>query len=387
VEDSKETAAKIHYGGSCQGGGKVGACLPGGERVIVLNPGSTSTKVALFCGEKALHEETVRHPDSELGRFGRIAEQRQYRAACILELLERWGLPAGAGAADAVVGRGGVLRPVPGGTFLVNDRMVDDLLERPRWEHASNLGAPIARDLAALFVCPAFVVDPVAVDELDDMARLSGQCGMDRVSLAHALNTRVVARKVAAAMGREYAACNLVVAHLGGGVSVSAHRRGRMVDVNNANEEGPFGPERSGGLPLYGVIEACFDAAGRGQGRDAVKDLFTRRGGVFSYLGTRDVAAAEERALGGDARAALVLDAMCYQVAKEIGAMAAALAGDVDRVVITGGMARSRYLVERIAARVSFIAGVEVDPGEDELSAMAGGALRVLRGEEEPRQY
>jgi butyrate kinase len=256
-------------------------------------------------------------------------------------------------------------------------------LEHAR-EHASNLGAVLAHRIARPLGIPAFIVDPVSVDEMEPEARISGLPDLPRLSFSHALNSKAVARRTAAALGRGYFDCNFVVAHLGTGVSVTAHRKGRMVDVSGAEEEGPFSPARSAGLPSLSLVKLCYS------GKYTEKEMLARmvgNGGMYAHLGTRDVREAEQRAAAGDAQAALVLEAMAYKIAKEIGAMAAVLAGKVDRVVITGGIARSESLVAKVKARVAWIAPVEVLPGEEELEALAEGAIRVLRGEEAAKTY
>jgi len=351
-------------------------------KILVINPGSSSTKVAVFEDENQVFSQNVEHDGDELLKFPRVADQYEFRYRNIMESLERAGIDPS--TIDAVVGRGGVLKPIQGGTYLVNDAMLSDLMERPRHEHASNLGAMIAHEFATTYSVPAYIVDPVAVDEFEDVARLSGLPGLERQSLSHALNMRAVARRVAAAMGRRYDEVNLVVAHLGSGISVSAHRKGRMVDTCNPNEEAPFSVERAGTVPTTQLVDLCF--SGRYTKKE-IKDMLTKRGGMYAYLGTKDLRQAEAMASQGDSKAALVIDAMCYQVAKEIGAMSTVLKGEVDRIIITGGMAHSRRVVSEIIARVGFIAPVEVVPGEEEMLALAEGALRVLRGEEAPRIY
>ena len=351
-------------------------------RILACNPGSTSTKVAIFEDETPLLTATVRHPEAELAAFPKIVDQYPYRRGQILELLRGKGIPME--SLHAVVGRGGLLRPLAGGTYRVNQRMLDDLFAGIGGEHASNLGAILAYDLARGRGIPAFIVDPVSVDEFNEFARLSGHPLLPRLSQSHALNLKAVARTVAARMGKRYEDVNFVVAHLGSGISVSAHRQGKMVDVNNANNEGPFSAERCGGLPTSLLIDLCYSGK---FGHRELKDLILRRGGVFAYLGTKDVAEAEHRALGGDAQARLVLEAMAYQVAKEIGAQAAVLSGEVDRIIITGGMANSQYITGMIAGRVKRFAPVEIVPGEEELPALVQGALRVLRGKEEAKEY
>ncbi|HEY3316534.1 MAG TPA: butyrate kinase [Bacillota bacterium] len=353
-----------------------------GLRVLVINPGSTSTKVAVYEDDRPLFAGKVDHPAEELAAYGSIAGQAELRRRAVLDLIERAGVdPAGL---KAVVGRGGLLKPLPSGTYAVDEAMVADLGRGERGEHAANLGGLVAREIAAPLGLPSYVVDPVSVDEFEPLARLSGLPEIERQSLLHALNIKAEARRAAAEIGRPLNQCNLIVAHLGGGISVCPLAKGRMVDVNNANEEGPFSPERAGGLPSASLVRLCF--SGRYDQAGLLRRL-TAGGGMVSYLGTNDCQVAEERAGGGEARAALVLEAMAYQVAKEIGAMATVLFGRVDAVVLAGGLARSKHLVNLIKARISFIAPVLVYPGEDELAALAAGARRVLTGEEPAKSY
>jgi butyrate kinase len=283
-----------------------------------------------------------------------------------------------------VVGRGGLLGPVPAGTLRATPEMADELLRGLRGEHASNLGVPIAVALAADHGCPAFTVDPVSVDELVAEARPTGLAGVERRSFAHALNIRAVARRHARSAGRPLESMRLVVAHLGTGVSMAALRDGRMVDVVNPQDEGPFSGDRAGGVPVTAVVEMCFAP---GAERGAVRRRLFGDGGLFSLLGTRDVREAIARAAAGDAAAVLVVEAMAYQVAKSIGAMAVALEGRVEAILLTGGMAHQDEVVEPIRRRVAWIAPVLVLPGEDELGALAEGALRVMSGEETAREY
>jgi butyrate kinase len=285
---------------------------------------------------------------------------------------------------SAVVGRGGLMKPLTSGTYEVNELMVDDLKHRPQGEHASNLGAALALDFGKKLSIPAYIVDPVSVDEMEDVARISGLPELARVSLVHALNQKAVARKVAADKDRRYEELNLVVAHLGTGISVAAHRRGRMVDVSNGKDEGAFSPDRCAGLPSTLLMKLCYS------GKYTLRELAAKimgAGGMYAYLGTRDVREAENMAAGGDGRADLVLNAMAYQVAKEIGAMATAMAGEVDYIVLTGGIAYSERIVGDVAKRVKYIAPVVVSPGEEELESLVLGALRVLRGEEQAKIY
>jgi butyrate kinase len=301
----------------------------------------------------------------------------------VLEALERSGVnPA---ELDAVVGRGGLLRPVPGGTYLINDKMVEELREEKRGSHASNLGGLLARSIADELGIPAYIADPVCVDELEPIARISGMPENPRESLFHALNQKAVARRVAEDAGREYTDMSLIVVHLGGGISVGVHRLGRVIDVNNAIPgEGPFSPERSGGVPVGKLVEMCFSGS---YSREDVMKKLVGSGGLVAYLGTKDAVEVERRIRDGDDRARLIYEAMAYQVAREIGACSTVLNGTVDAIIITGGIAHSKMLVEWIEERVGFIAPVRVYPGEDEMEALAAGGLRVLSGTEEAKTY
>jgi len=350
--------------------------------ILVINPGSTSTKVALFHDDVPVRQETLRYDTAELAPFPHIADQYAFRRDSVLQWLEKNGIAVT--SLRAVVGRGGLFRPLASGTYRVNQAMLDDMRDPGPREHASNLGVLIAQEIADRAGAAAFTVDPVSVDEFDDIARLSGLAEVERQSLSHALNIKAVARRAAADQGRRYAEMNMVVAHLGGGISVTAHRRGRMVDVNNAIDAGPFSPERSGTLPLTDLIEMCY--GGRFTKKELKKHL-VGGGGLVSHLGTNSTIEVEKRIAAGDERARLVSQAMAYQIAKEIGAMATVLHGQVDAIVLTGGVARWQALVEWIGERVASIAPVLVYPGEDEMLALAEGALRVLRGEEEAQHY
>ena len=344
--------------------------------VLAVNPGVGSTKLGLYRDEAAVAEETLRHPEAALAGLARVWDQLPLRLAGVRAFAAR----ALAGARlDAAVGRGGLLGPVPSGAFQVTPAMLAELERASRGEHASNLGAPLASAVAADHGCPALVVDPVSVDELEPVARLTGLAGVERRSFSHALNMRAVARRHAREAGRRLEDLSLVVVHLGTGVSLSAQRGGRMVDVVNPQDEGPFAGDRAGGVPVTAVVEMCFAP---GADRAAVRRRLFGDGGLFSHLGTRDVRQALARASAGDARAQAVLEAMAYQIAKSAGALAAALSGRVDAILLTGGMAHLPEVVEPIRRRVAWIAPVVLYPGEDELGALAAGALRVLRGEE-----
>jgi len=353
-------------------------------RILVINPGSTSTKVGLFENEQALHSENIAHAHTEIARFPRIPDQYAFRRDALLSFLQRYGVEVK--SLDAVVGRGGILRPLTSGTYTVNQRMLDELRQAVKErDHVTNLGALIAHEIAQEAGIPAYIVDPVCVDEFEPIARVSGLPEIERKSLAHVLSLKSAARRAARELGRPYAELKLVVAHMGGGISVSAHLHGRMVDVNQALDgTGPFSPERVGGLPVGDVLRlAC-------SGKRSYDQLFrrlTREGGLLAHLGTNDAREVEQRIAQGDEHARLVYDAMSYQIAKEIGLMSTVLRGRPDGIVLTGGLAHSQMLVGSIRARVEWIAPLFIYPGEHEMLAMAEGALRVLRGEEPAKEY
>ncbi|MCR4402280.1 MAG: butyrate kinase [Firmicutes bacterium] len=354
-----------------------------GFRILVINPGSTSTKIAVYVDEHMLFQETVSHESAELAKIGGVSKQYQMRLDAILGALGKHG--ESVTDFDAVVGRGGLLKPVESGVYEVNEEMVRDLTGAGSVPHASNLGAPLAREIAARARARAFIADPVVVDELWDVARLSGLPEIPRRSVFHALNHKAVARQAARDLGMRYEDLNLVVAHLGGGITVGAHLKGRVVDVSNGLDgEGPFTPERAGAVPALGVVDLCFSGK---YSEDQVMRKLVGAGGLVAYLGTSDASEVERRIGAGDERAEIIFEAMAYQVAKEIGAYAAVLSGDVDAIILTGGLAHSRRMVEWIRDRVSFIAPVMVYPGENEMQALAQACLRVLRGEEEAKVY
>lgn len=353
-----------------------------GQRVLAINPGATSTKIGVFDGEKVVLKSSVDHSVEDMAGFDRVFEQYQYRLELILDVLTKADIPLS--SLDAVVGRGGLLKPLVGGTYTVNEAMLEDLRKAERGEHASNLGGVLADSLARQFGIPAFIVDPVSVDEMEDVARISGLPEIPRISLSHALNMKAVAHKVAGNLGKKYDDMNLVVAHLGSGVSVTPHCKGKMIDVNNAKEEGPFSPDRCGGLPTGHLVKLCF--SGRFTERE-LQDKMISTGGMYAYLGTKDVRDAEKMAANGNSKAELVLQAMAYKIAKEIGAMSVVLAGNVECIVLTGGIAYSQKIVNSITEKVRFIAPVIVVPGEEELESLAAGALRVLNGKEQAQIY
>lgn len=352
------------------------------EYILAINPGSTSTKVALFKGEECIKQKSLSHHPDEVNRFERIADQFQFRMDAVLGWLCEEKISVG--SLSAVVGRGGILRPIPGGTYAVTDGMINELRMGGREEHASNLGAIIAKGIADREDIPSFIVDPVAVDEFEDVARLSGLPELPRRSMVHALNVKAVSRRAAKELKRNLTEINLVVAHLGGGITISPVKGGRIIDANIATDGGPFSPERAGGVPSGDLVKLCFSGK---YTQKQVKRKTVGEGGLVGYLGTNDVREVEKRIVEGDAEAKKVFEAMCYQISKEIGTMAAVLCGKVDAVVLTGGIAYSKRLVELVSERVKFIAPILLMPGEDELLSLAQGANRVLKGEEKAKIY
>jgi butyrate kinase len=355
---------------------------PGEFRILAINPGSTSTKMALYVDERAEFVKNIRHSDEEMAQFhGRpILDQQQFRSAQIEAALREAGHSVG--ELHAVVGRGGLLPALPSGTYVVNEEMLEELRRARRGEHAANLGAFLAYDIAQKSGTQAYVVDPVSVDEWPECARRSGSALLERQCLSHALNSKAVAKRYACERGEPYESLRLIVAHLGSGISVSAHANGRMVDVTNSREEGAFSTERAGGVPAMQLVELCFSGK---YTHKQVEGLLFREGGLYSYLGTKDLVEVERRIACGEAKAKTVFSAMVYQIAKEIGAMAAVLRGRVNAVLFTGGMAHSQRLVSLLSESVSWIAPITVYPGEDELQALMEGALRVLRHEEQSK--
>ncbi len=354
----------------------------GEERILVINPGATSTKVALFCGTTARVVESIKHSDADLAPFAGIGQQREFREKAIFSFLRAQSVdPA---SLTAIAARGGLLRPLASGTYRVNEAMVRDLAEARRGTHASNLAAQIGFSMAEHLGIPCYIVDPVSVDEADPVARFSGHRLFERVMLTHALNMKAVAKRFARERGVPYPSLNLIVVHLGTGITLSVHRDGRMVDAINPRDEGPFSPDRSGGLPLLQVAQYVAE---NGLAFADFERMVFGNGGLHSYLGSKDFQKIGERYLAGEAEVVAVVDAMVYQTAKEVGAMSTVVSGRVDAILVTGGMAFNDFLVDRIRSRVEFIAPLHVYPGEDEMQALAEGVCRVLRGEEEVRQY
>jgi butyrate kinase len=350
-----------------------------GRRILVVNPGSTSTKLGVFEGEEFTDREVLRHPATELSAYATVNDQLGYRSG----LVSRW-FRGRTRSCDAVVSMGGLLRPLEGGTYRVNAAMMSDARAAARGSHASNLGCLIADALAREYGVPAYVVDPVSVDELDPVARYSGHPLIERSSLSHALNIHAAARRAAAELGVPHGRSSFVVAHLGGGISVAPVRGGRIVDVNDAASDGPFSPERSGGLPLQPFIGLCVSGK---HSEKELRSMVMGAGGLVAYLGTNNADEVERRIGEGDVKAAEVYAAMGYQIAKEIGAAATVLKGFADAVILTGGLSGSAMLTGWIEERVSFIGKVMRYPGEMEMEALAEGALRVLGGDENEKEY
>lgn len=352
--------------------------------ILAINPGSTSTKFSLFEEEELVFEKSLRHTAEELKNFEKITDQFHFRKDLIMkELTER---KIDSARIAAVVGRGGLVKPIESGIYEVNQRMKDDLRDGFLGQHASNLGGLIADDIASTLCCArAYIVDPVVVDELQAIARISGHPEIERKSIFHALNQKAVARVYAASVGRKYEELSLVIAHMGGGVSIGAHKNGKVIDVNNAlNGDGPFSPERSGGLPSGQLVDLCF--SGRFS-KDELKTMLTGKGGMMAYLGTNDFIEVCKMAENGDTKALLIRNAASYQIGKEIGAMAAVLNGRVDAIILTGGMAYQDANIKGISSMVDFIADVVVYPGEDELKALAFNGLLALDGKIEIKIY
>ncbi|AOY75018.1 butyrate kinase [Clostridium formicaceticum] len=352
------------------------------EYVLAINPGSTSTKVAVFKGKENLFETRLDHPLEELNQYKKITDQYLLRKNIILAWLQEIAIHSE--NLLAVVGRGGLLRPIPGGTYKITEEMIKDLKAGVQGEHASNLGGILAKAIADIEGIDAYIVDPVSVDEFEDVARVSGMPEIQRRSLGHALNIKAVGHSVAADLNKNFQEVNLIVAHLGGGISVAPVKLGRLVDYNNANEAGPFSPERAGDLPTGDLAKLCFSGE---YTYNEIKEKLRGKGGLTAYLLTNNAIEVEKRIEEGDQRAKLIYDAMCYQIAKEIGAMATVLNGRIDAIVLTGGIAHSSYVTSNIAERVSFIAPVMIYAGEDEMKALNEGVLRVIRREENSKIY
>ncbi len=355
-------------------------------KVLAINPGSTSTKIAVYDEKGPLYENTIRHDAEEIGRFGSVVDQFEFRKKFIEETLEKAGISLD--ELDAVVGRGGLMKSIEGGVYPVNDAMLKDLSDKSLWgrEHASNLGAYLAKALGDEIGKPSFITDPVTVDEMADRARISGVPEIERKSLFHALNVRACARKAAGEIGKKMEECNFIVIHMGGGISVVGIEKGRCVDVNNALlGMGPYSPQRAGALPIGDLIEMAY--SGKYSKKELIAKL-TKKSGLIAYTGTDNGSELEKRVAAGDKDAERAMLGMAYQIVKEAGAMAAVLKGEVDGVIYTGGLVYAKHcLMPYLREHLSF-AGTQIEyPGEEEMLALADAGMRVLRGEEEPREY
>ena len=352
-------------------------------RILVVNPGSTSTKIGVYEDEQLLFDKTLRHSAEEIAQFNTIPAQKDWRRDLVMKALREQGFDAR--TLSAVSGRGGLLRPIRGGTYAVNDNMVKDCTIGVQGQHASNLGGLIAREIGDELGIPSYIVDPVVIDEMTDVARYAGHPLFQRVSIFHALNQKAVAKRFAKEQGKKYEDLNLIVIHMGGGVSVGAHDHGQVVDVNNILDgEGCFSPERSGTVPVGDLVKMCFS------GKYTQKEIYKKicgNGGFNGYLHTNDAREVGKMAESGDALAKQVWEAFFYQIAKDAGAMAAVLHGKVDQIILTGGIAYNPFTAQTLTDYLGWIAPVTTYPGEDELLALCQGALRVMTGEEEAKNY
>lgn len=354
-------------------------------RVLAINPGSTSTKISVFDDEKEVFIKTLRHDPAELDKVGSILEQDKFRKTLVLEAMKENEIEPS--TLDAVIGRGGLVRPVTGGTYNINDKMLNDLKDPSIWGriHASNLGAFIAKSIAEELNIPCYIADPVTVDEFEDIARISGVPEIERKSLFHALNIRFTARKLGQQLNKDFHKTNMIGVHMGGGITVAAIKQGNVVDVNNALlGMGPFSPQRAGALPIGDLLDMAYSGK---YTKKELENYFTKTAGLMAYLGTDDGRVVSERIEAGDKDAKKFFDAMIYQVAKDIGACACVLSGKVDGIFLTGGLAYGKYLVDELSNRIKFIAPIFVYPGEFEMEALTMAALRVLKGEDPAKNY
>lgn len=350
--------------------------------ILVINPGGTSTKISVFRDKEEIFRESIIHTQEDLNDFKTVFDQYTYRKDLILNTLEENDLPIE--SFNCVVGRGGLMKPITGGTYNVNNKMIEDLRNAINGEHASNLGAVLAKNIAEEINVQSFVVDPVSVDEFQEISRLTGLSDIEKASWLHSLNHKAVCRKVAEEMGGKYEDYNLIVAHLGSGISIVVHNKGHMIDGSGGRSDGPFSPERSGGLLAYPLIKLCYS------GKYTLEEMVNKVsniGGMYDYLGTKDMIEIEDMIENGDTKAKLIMDAFIYQVSKEIAMYGASLFGEVDKVILTGGIAHSDLVTSEVIKRVSYLAPVEIIPGEMEMEALALGALRVLNEEELAKVY
>jgi butyrate kinase len=351
--------------------------------ILVINPGSTSTKIGLYNNEEQIFEQTLRHSAQELEPFPTIPSQKDFRKNIIIEFLKEKNISLE--TLNAVVGRGGLVKPLPGGTYTINQRLIEDLEKGIQGEHASNLGGLLAYEIAQETNIPSYIVDPVVVDEFENVARFSGIKNIQRRSAFHALNQKAIAKKYCKENNKNYEETNLLVVHMGGGISVGAHKNGKVIDVTNAIQgEGPFTPERSGELPLLDVVDLCYSEEFT---KKEMYSLIKGKGGFNSYLETTDVKEIIDKAMNHSQPEKSLYEAFIYQVAKEIGKFSTVLYGDVEVILLTGGVAYSKEVVNDITKRVKFIAPIKAYPGEEELLALAQGAIRVLNDEEKSLEY
>ena len=353
------------------------------KTILIINPGSTSTKIGVYEDENQVFEETLRHPTEEIAKYASIIDQKDFRKEVILNVLKEKNFDIN--TLDVVVGRGGLLKPIPGGTYAVTDALLEDLKIGKQGQHASNLGGILAKEIGDAVNVPSYIVDPVVVDELEPVARYSGMPELPRRSIFHALNQKAVAKRYAKEIGKSYNELSLIVIHMGGGVSVGAHKNGKVIDVNNILDgEGAFSPERAGTVPVGDLIKLCYS------GKYTEKEIYKKicgNGGFNGYIGTNDMRDLIKMKSEGNQEAANLIDAFHYQIAKDAGAMAAVLNGKVDQIICTGGIAYNDFTISELKKKLGFIADFTVYPGEDELLALAQGALRVMNGEEEAMNY
>jgi len=351
--------------------------------ILVINPGSTSTKIAIYDNEKEKWSNNIKHSHDKLSEYNNVIDQLEWRQKVIEENLKSSGFDIN--NITAIVARGGAgLDPISGGTYKIDQDMVKDLYNNKNAEHASNLAGIIAYNLSQELDIPCYTVDPISIDEFEPVARLSGIPEIKRKCQSHALNLKAISRKTANELNKNYEDINLIGVHLGGGISIAAIKKGKIIDVNNANQNGPYSPERCGTLPVLDFLEYIYEHNFK---KEEVKKRLVGKGGLIAYLGTNDGVQIEKRIDNGDKNAELIYNGMIYQIAKEIGSMAAVLDGNVDAIFITGGLANSDYIIEKLIKKINFISDIYVYPGADELENLALGAYRVLNGKASPKIY
>ncbi|MFA9422522.1 MAG: butyrate kinase [Sedimentibacter sp.] len=351
-------------------------------KILAINPGGTSTKISVFNNKEEVLKVNISHTQGDLENFKNVFQQFEYRKNLIISTLIENEFPLE--SLNCVVGRGGLMKPIPGGTYVINDRMIDDLKAAINGEHPSNLGAALAKNIGDIVGVPSYVVDPVSVDEFQEVSRITGLSDIVKASWLHSLNHKAVCRKTAEEMGGKYEDFNFIVAHLGSGISIVAHDKGKMVDGSGGRSDGPFSPERSGGLPTYDLIKLCY--SGKYSYKEMV-DKVSNIGGMYDYLGTKDLMEIEKQAENNDVKSKLILDAFIYKVAKEISMYGATLNGKVNKIILTGGISNSKYITQEIIKRVSYLAPVVIIPGEMEMEALALGAYRVINKLEQAKIY